>query len=874
MNRLFFTSKNKTQFSIPRTVHAEMSNNRAAFSIPETISCQVPQANNFNIKTPALALAGVFVFLVAGLFTASGLAVADHQGTYEVTGGRDANNPYRWVYEVEADGNPQNDISHLNVQLDCFTDNLSSVVIDIEKTQGNKDGQVTNGDPSTGTTGDLIKWDELNGKSATLAFTLNDIYPEVANGALVILKSGAHTGNLFLTANGPDCTPVPDPDPATLTLVKTVDNSAGGTATTSDFQAYVNGNPVDWSTTLTLDAGTYTASEDTLTNYSASSWGGDCATDGTVTLAEGQNATCTVTNTYVPVPVPDPATLIVIKNVDNTGGGTLSPEDFIMEVTGTNVSTSTFPGSSTGTTVTLDAGSYSVDEQDSFEYDKTIGSDCSGTISEGETRTCVVTNTYVPTPDPDPATLTLVKTVDNSAGGTATTSDFQAYVNGDPVDWSTTLTLDAGTYIASEDTLTNYSASSWGGDCATDGTVTLAEGQNATCTVTNTYVPTPDPDTYSISGAKWRDQNNNQVWDTNEAGLQGWTINLTGTATGTVVTNGDGEYVFSGLEPGNYTVCEVQQSGWAQTYPTTNNGCHEIEITNSDVADVNFGNRTVTTTSGGNPVLSIVKDVEPSITNPGGTVTYTVTVTNTGNRTAVNVILTDTLPDGLAHEDTGLTVHSWNLGNLTPGQSTTTTFNALISEDAEVGFYVNTAEAVANNHGPVSDDAEVEVRGVVLGDEAEPVLEIEKVGDRTLVNPGSQMTYTITITNTGEAPAVNLVVTDTLPEGFTLAEDGSEVIQWNIPLLEVGESWTVSFLVNISEDITEGEHLNVVEANAENYDGELFASYLVESREGEVLGETGISLAMMLIWLMALFIAGLSMFKISASTRTEALITR
>ena len=52
-----------------------------------------------------------------------------------------------------------------------------------------------------------------------------------------------------------------------------------------------------------------------------------------------------------------------------------------MLVQGTNVSSTSFAGSSEGT-VTLDAGSYS-DEEDYFGYSKSIGANCSGTINVG-----------------------------------------------------------------------------------------------------------------------------------------------------------------------------------------------------------------------------------------------------------------------------------------------------------------------------------------------------------------------------------------------------------------------------------------------------------------------------------------------------------
>jgi len=51
--------------------------------------------------------------------------------------------------------------------------------------------------------------------------------------------------------------------------------------------------------------------------------------------------------------------------------------------------------------------------------------------------------------------------------------------------------------------------------------------------------------------------------------LPGWCIHLTGTVTATAMTDANGRYAFTGLPDGDYTVCEVLESGYAQTWPGT-----------------------------------------------------------------------------------------------------------------------------------------------------------------------------------------------------------------------------------------------------------------------------------------------------------------
>jgi hypothetical protein len=85
------------------------------------------------------------------------------------------------------------------------------------------------------------------------------------------------------------------PAAAKLTLVKNVIGNNGGALTVSDFPVYVSGMPAGWST-LALAPATYTVTEVVQSGYAASPWGSDCTPDGTVTLNEGDNKTCTITN--------------------------------------------------------------------------------------------------------------------------------------------------------------------------------------------------------------------------------------------------------------------------------------------------------------------------------------------------------------------------------------------------------------------------------------------------------------------------------------------------------------------------------------------------------------------------------------------------
>lgn len=110
-------------------------------------------------------------------------------------------------------------------------------------------------------------------------------------------------------------------------------------------------------------------------------------------------------------------TLTVKKHVVNNSGGVKNASDFTMNVTGTDVSNPSFPGSESGTTVTLKAGSYSVDEVADAGYAKSKSNDCSGTIADGQSKTCTITNDDIKVPT---GSITVCKIILDANGNVIT----------------------------------------------------------------------------------------------------------------------------------------------------------------------------------------------------------------------------------------------------------------------------------------------------------------------------------------------------------------------------------------------------------------------------------------------------------------------
>jgi uncharacterized repeat protein (TIGR01451 family) len=158
-------------------------------------------------------------------------------------------------------------------------------------------------------------------------------------------------------------------------------------------------------------------------------------------------------------------------------------------------------------------------------------------------------------------------------------------------------------------------------------------------------------------------------------------------------------------------------------------------------------------------------------------VTYNVTVSNKGNITARNVVVTDAVPKGMSGNP--VTV---NVGDLAPGASKTmpVTFKA-----TQRGKVCNTAVADSSNAGKVDAEACTVVQ--------QPGLKIEKTTNDKKLLINRTASYNINVKNTGDTTLTGVVVTDAAAAGTTIVEavGGSvsgSVATWNIGELAAGAS--------------------------------------------------------------------------------------
>jgi len=220
-------------------------------------------------------------------------------------------------------------------------------------------------------------------------------------------------------------------------------------------------------------------------------------------------------------------------------------------------------------------------------------------------------------------------------------------------------------------------------------------------------------------------------------------------------------------------------------------------------AAMNLSTRCCASTVVTSPKLVIEKRCPEAVTlcDP---IEYVIVVRNTGDGPADNVQVTDNLPDGVTTTD-GKTSAVSNVGTLAAGQSKEIRISAKANR---TGRFENRVMAKAD--GGLT--AEASCTTVV----SKPELAVTKTGPE-MRYIGRPAVYEITVTNKGDAPARDTVLTDTVPAGleFTSASDGGSfaggLVTWRMGTLEPGASKKVTVTL---KPLSAGTVKNVATAKA------------------------------------------------------------
>ncbi len=191
------------------------------------------------------------------------------------------------------------------------------------------------------------------------------------------------------------------------------------------------------------------------------------------------------------------------------------------------------------------------------------------------------------------------------------------------------------------------------------------------------------------------------------------------------------------------------------------------------------------------PEINPDKTVDNEIPNFGDNVTYTVTVTNDGIGDANNVVITDVLDKGLKFLNA--------TGNFTYDEKTgTITWTVDLAKGETKTFNVN---VTVLGYGVLPNTVAVGNKTAVRNITVPEIITVKEVNSSD-IHIGDEITYTITVSNSGKINATNVVIRDILPEGlkFINASNGgvydpvTGIITW---ILNITANSTVDLTADV-----------------------------------------------------------------------------
>ena len=206
------------------------------------------------------------------------------------------------------------------------------------------------------------------------------------------------------------------------------------------------------------------------------------------------------------------------------------------------------------------------------------------------------------------------------------------------------------------------------------------------------------------------------------------------------------------------------------------------------------------------------KEVNTSEAKVGDTLTYTITLTNSGNATGT-VTVTDEIPAGTTLVEKSIT----NNGVESNGTITWTDVEVKAGDTVEVSFKVT-----------INNDTKTSVRNTAVIDDNKPTEEVEtkvanitgaKSVDKSTAKVGETLKYTITLTNNGNADGT-VTVTDEIPTGTRIKDENTtgynkatNTMIWSDVEVKAGKSAKLALEVVVEDNISIIKNIAYVDGN-------------------------------------------------------------
>ena len=210
------------------------------------------------------------------------------------------------------------------------------------------------------------------------------------------------------------------------------------------------------------------------------------------------------------------------------------------------------------------------------------------------------------------------------------------------------------------------------------------------------------------------------------------------------------------------------------------------------------------------PNLSITKTTDAKDVKVGDPFDYTITVKNTGTGNASNVVVEDTLPNGLEFVNSNPSPTSqngqkltWTISSIAAGASATITLTvkAVTATPEGSDGYTNTACIKGKEENPGTAPA------VPVGN----ALTLTKTANVQKVNVDEIFSYTLKVKNVSESDATDVVVKDVLPDSlkfyaesvsghsgiyqFEQDAQNPQALKWTFGTIPAGEEVTITLRV-------------------------------------------------------------------------------